>query len=130
MATKTKVKVLPLTKPKTDIELIIEHFAKYVETTKAIVADYIGGPDMELELQAANDNFFGLLQDFTEDTKEYEFDELIDKLKDMRGSDLKPDALIELLEQCDESDIEVADLLTLVDKIDGCAIGDKLRSEG
>jgi hypothetical protein len=83
-----KTKVKPA-KEKTVSEQIIDLFNQYLDTTSAILTDYVADPGMLVELSCADKNFIEEIEALQEemDSKELTFDDLTKKLSEVDDFD-------------------------------------------
>lgn len=93
----------PAEEKKTPAEKLLDSFDGHIKTVKAIIEDYVGGPGMELEVQAAHDNFREKVEALNEDA---DIEYILKQLKDMPLDSSDLTALVEFI---DKQDTEVLD---------------------
>lgn len=101
------IKTMPQTKTAkkpekklTPLEILIEAFEKHRQTTQTILKDYIADGGLMMEIDTAEASFRDILEDWE---AEEDFDELLDKLKELSGSEIRTKDLLEI---CDEDEVE------------------------
>ena len=90
-------------KPKTILEEVRIFFDAYLDTTSAIIEDYVPDPGMLIELAEADKNFKEEIAALEEEQEEPEFEKLLAKLKELDSDSIDGE---ELLALCQPEDVE------------------------
>ena len=83
-------------KPKTVFDEVQTLFNDYLDTTSAIIEDYVPEPGMLIELAEADKNFKEEIAALEEEQEEPEFEKLLLKIKQLDPTDIDTDKLLAL----------------------------------
>ena len=83
-------------KPKTVFDEVQTLFDAYLDTTSAIIEDYVPDPGMLIELAEADKNFKEEIAALEEEQEEPEFEKLLLKIKQLDPTDIDTDKLLAL----------------------------------